>query len=340
MTSYYRPIAQTDAARPEGALPLAGHARIWFDRVEHLQRGEASQILPASAVPQDLRERLCAKRAAPAGLSFDRPVLMGVLNTTPDSFSDGGKFDTLQAACAHGAEMVLEGADMLDVGGESTRPGAVLVPAEEELSRTVPIIGALKEAGIAVPISIDTRKAAVAEGALAAGASVLNDVSALSFDAQMVEIARKSGAPICLMHAQGDPRSMQKDPRYDDVLLDVYDYLEKRICVAVQAGLSRDQLIIDPGIGFGKTAEHNLALIRGLSLFHGLGCPVLLGVSRKRFIGTIGNAPEPARRAAGSVAVALNGLSQAVQIIRAHDIEPHAQAFALWAAMLNKEQDE
>jgi len=339
MTSYYRPIPQTDAARPEGALPLAGHARIWFDRVEQLRRGEASQILPASAVPQDLREKLCAQRVAPAGLSFDSPVLMGVLNTTPDSFSDGGRFETLQAACAHAAEMILQGADMLDVGGESTRPGAVLVPAEEELSRTVPIIGALKEAGSTVPISIDTRKSAVAEGALAAGASVLNDVSALSFDAQMLEIARKSGAPICLMHAQGDPRSMQKDPRYDDVLLDVYDYLEERVCMAVQAGLSRDQLIIDPGIGFGKTADHNLALIRGLSLFHGLGCPILLGVSRKRFIGTIGNAPDPSSRAPGSVAVALHGLSQGVQIIRAHDIEPHAQAFALWEAMLNQGQD-
>ncbi len=339
MTSYYRPLAQTDAARPEGALPLAGHARIWFDRVEVLRRGEASQILPASVLPEEMRDRLCAKRAAPAGLSFERPVLMGVLNTTPDSFSDGGKFDTGPAACAHAREMVAHGADLLDVGGESTRPGAELVPAEEELARTAPIISALREAGIALPISIDTRKAAVAVGALAAGANMLNDVSALSFDAQMIDVAKKSGAPICLMHAQGDPRSMQKDPRYDHVLLDVYDYLAERVSMALEAGLSRDQLIIDPGIGFGKTAEHNLALISGLSLFHGLGCPVLLGVSRKRFIGTIGNAPDPATRAAGSVTVALNGLSQAVQIIRAHDIEPHAQAFALWEAMLNKEQD-
>ena len=319
-------------------MPLAGHARIWFDRVEVLRRREASQILPASVLPQELRDRLCAKRVAPVGLSYERPVLMGVLNTTPDSFSDGGKFDTVQAACAHAREMVAQGAQMLDVGGESTRPGAVLVPAEEELARTAPIISALREAGIALPISIDTRKAAVADGALAAGANMLNDISALSFDAQMIDVVRESGAPICLMHAQGDPRSMQKDPRYDDVLLDVYDYLAERVSMALEAGLSRDQLIIDPGIGFGKTAEHNLALIGGLSLFHGLGCPVLLGVSRKRFIGTIGNAPDPAQRAAGSVAVALNGLSQAVQIIRAHDIGAHAQAFALWEAMLNKEQ--
>jgi len=339
MKSYYRPLAQTDAARPQGALPLAGHARIWFDRVAFLRRGEAARIVPASSIPQQMQDKLSATRVAPAGLSFEKPVLMGVLNTTPDSFSDGGRFDTLQAARAHAAEMVAQGADMLDVGGESTRPGAALVPAHEELSRTAPIISALKEAGVGVPISIDTRKAVVAEGALAAGANVLNDVSAFSFDAQMLDIARKSGAPICLMHAQGDPRTMQKDPRYDDVVLDVYDYLEDRVSLALEAGLARYQLIIDPGIGFGKTADHNLALIRGLSLFHGLGCPILLGVSRKRFIGTIGNAPDPAKRAAGSVAVALNGLSQAVQIIRAHDIEPHAQAFALWDAMLNKELD-
>jgi dihydropteroate synthase len=235
--------------------------------------------------------------------------------------------------------MVAQGAHVLDVGGESTRPGAVLVSEDEELSRTVPIIEALRAAGISVPISIDTRKSVVARGALAAGASFLNDVSAMSFDAQMLDVAKETGAPICLMHAQGDPRTMQKDPRYDDVLLDVYDYLEERLTLALTAGLTREQIILDPGIGFGKTAEHNLALINGLSLFHGLGCPLLLGVSRKKFIGTIGNAPDASKRAAGSVAVATKGLLQAVQIIRAHDIEPHAQAFALWEAMLNKERE-
>lgn len=338
MTRYYRPIAQTDVARPDGALPLAGHARIWFDRVEVLRREGASEILPVSVLPDAVQQKFSAKRVAPTGLTFGRPILMGVLNTTPDSFSDGGKFDTLQAACAHAKEMVAQGADMLDVGGESTRPGAVLVPAEQELSRTMPIIEAMRGAEIVLPISIDTRKSAVARGAIAAGATFLNDISAMSFDAEMLDVARETGAPICLMHAQGDPRTMQKNPRYDNVLLDVYDYLEERLAISLDAGLTRDQIILDPGIGFGKTADHNLALINGLSLFHGLGCPLLLGVSRKRFIGTIGNAPDPSKRAAGSVAVALKGLSQAVQIIRAHDIEPHAQAFALWDAMLNHER--
>jgi len=188
-----------------------------------------------------------------------------------------GRFDTVQTACAHAAEMAAAGAHVIDVGGESTRPGAAFVPVEEELSRTAPIIEALAAAGITAPISIDTRKSAVAQ---------------------------ETGAPICLMHAQGDPRTMQQDP-------------QERLSVALEAGLPREQIILDPGIGFGKTAAHNLALINGLSLFHGLGCPLLLGVSRKRFIGTIGNAPEAAQRAPGSISVALKGLAQAVQIVRA-----------------------
>ncbi len=339
MTLYYRPIARTDAARPEGALPLAGHPRIWFDQVEVLQRGAAPEVQSVSVLSDALRGRLTEQRSAPEGLTFERPILMGVLNTTPDSFSDGGKFDTVQTATIRAAEMVAQGAHLLDVGGESTRPGAQLVEVEKELSRTVPVIEALRAAGEDVPISIDTRKSAVALAALQAGAHLLNDVSAMSFDAEMLDVAKETGAPICLMHAQGDPRTMQKDPRYDNVLLDVYDYLEDRVQLALDAGLDRAQIILDPGIGFGKTAAHNLTLINGLSLFHGLGCPLLLGVSRKRFIGTIGNAPEASRRAPGSVTVALKGLSQAVQMIRAHDIEAHAQAFALWEAMLNQEQE-
>ncbi len=339
MSPYFRPIARIDAARPADALPLAGHRRIWFNQVEILRRDGAAQVRPASVLPEEMRLRLTESRVAPAGLTFEHPVVMGVLNTTPDSFSDGGKFDTVQAACDHAAEMVAQGAHLLDVGGESTRPGAVLVPADEEVSRTVPVIEALRAANSTVPISIDTRKSKVAQAALVAGADLLNDVSAMSFDPQMLDVARKTGAPICLMHAQGDPRTMQESPCYEDVLLDVYDYLEARLQLALDAGIERAQIILDPGIGFGKTAAHNLALINGLSLFHGLGCPLLLGVSRKRFIGTIGKAPEAGKRAAGSVAVALKGVSQAVQMIRAHDIAEHTQAFALWEAMLNQEQE-
>ncbi len=330
---YYRPIAQTDHFRPTSAQPLAGNPHVWFVQVERLQRGGSSKVVWVGDVPSDILQRLTTPRSPIAELDMNTPKLMGVLNTTPDSFSDGGRFTGLDAAVRHARQMVDQGAHILDIGGESTRPGAAFVPVKEEINRTTPVITALRDAGVSAPLSIDTRKADVAQAALEAGAGILNDVSAMSFDVKMSDIAAKSPAPICLMHAQGDPKTMQKDPHYDDVLLDVFDYLESRIAVAEAAGIDRNRIILDPGIGFGKTVSHNLALIRGLSLFHGLGCPILLGVSRKRFIGTIGNQPEADKRASGSVAIALHGLMQGVQIIRAHDIEEHAQAFALWQAL-------
>ncbi len=339
MTTYFRPIAQTDAARPEGALPLAGNPIVWFSQVEALTRGQPSRLVDVVDMASDDLSALTAPRADVAGLGMSAPKLMGVLNTTPDSFSDGGRFTTTEAAVVHARRMVEEGAHILDIGGESTRPGAAFVPVDEEIARTAPVIAALKAARIDTPVSIDTRKAQVARAAVQAGASLLNDVSALSFDAQMADAAARSGAPICLMHAQGDPKTMQENPSYDDVLLDVYDYLAARVVEAKQAGIEPQNIIVDPGIGFGKTPAHNLALIRGLSLFHGLGCPILLGVSRKRFIGSIGSQPQADKRAPGSVAIALQGLMQGVQIIRAHDIEEHAQAFALWHAVNDNKQD-
>ena len=339
MTTYFRPLAQTDHHRPDGALPLAGNPRVWFTHVEQLKRGKPPELIGLRDVPSDVLVRLSAPRADIAGLNIAAPKLMGVLNTTPDSFSDGGRFTTTEAAVVHAQRMVTEGADILDIGGESTRPGAAFVPVDEEIARTAPVIAALKTAQVTTPVSIDTRKAAVAHAAVQAGAGLLNDVSALSFDAQMADTAAKTGAPICLMHAQGDPKTMQDDPSYDNVLLDVYDYLAARVSAAEQAGIDRSKIIVDPGIGFGKTAAHNLALIQGLSLFHGIGCPILLGVSRKRFIGTIADEPQADKRASGSIAIALHGLMQGVQIIRAHDIEEHAQAFALWHAVNNNKQD-
>ncbi|MCY4335625.1 MAG: dihydropteroate synthase [Litoreibacter sp.] len=339
MNSYYRPLAQTGAFRADDALPLVGSALVWFDRAERIARGAASDIVSVAEIPDDICDALTRPRAEIAGLDMGTPALMGVLNTTPDSFSDGGRFDALDAAVSHAQAMAAAGADILDIGGESTRPGAAYVDPLEEIARTAPVIRALRNGGVETPISIDTRKAQVARAALDAGANMLNDVSALSFDAQMAETAVKSSAPICLMHAQGDPKTMQDDPHYENVLLDVYDYLESAVTKAVASGIARERIILDPGIGFGKTQAHNLALIRGLSLFHGLGCPILLGVSRKRFIGAIAGEPQADKRGPGSVAVALHGLSQAVQIIRAHDISEHAQAFALWRALLNEKQD-
>ncbi|NOX73852.1 MAG: dihydropteroate synthase [Alphaproteobacteria bacterium] len=328
---YFRPIAQTDRARPGDARALAGGAS-WFSHVEVLVRGQGARVVPVADIPTDVATRISAPRAPICGFSLERPRLMGVLNVTPDSFSDGGQFERPEAALAQAHAMVAAGADILDIGGESTRPGADFVPAPQEITRTAPVIAALADVG--APISIDTRKAGVAAAAMRAGAGLINDVSAFEYDPKMLEVARSSGAVVCLMHASGDPKTMQDKPAYDDVLLDVYDYLERRVAYCEARGISRTRIMVDPGIGFGKTQAHNLALIRGLSLFHGLGCAILLGVSRKRFIGVIGDAPIAAERAPGSLALGLEGLRQGVQMLRVHDIRETRQAVSLWRAAL------
>ncbi len=330
---YYRPLPQTDPARPADALPLAG-GWCWFDRIEVLRRDGPPRVIAAAEAPPEVLARLTAPRAPVAGLTLDRPRIMGILNVTPDSFSDGGDHLAPATAQEHARAMVAAGAAILDIGGESTRPGAADVPVPEEIARTAPVIAAL--AGGA-PISIDTRKAAVAQAALVAGAALVNDVSAFLHDPAMAGAVAAAGAPVCLMHAQGTPQTMQADPRYDDVLLDVYDHLAARVAAAEAAGIARARILVDPGIGFGKTQAHNLALLARLSLFHALGCPILLGVSRKRFIGAIGQAPEPKARMPGSVAVALAGVAQGAQVIRVHDVAETRQALALWQAVTRGE---
>ncbi len=326
---YFRPIPMFDAARPADALPLAG-GWLWFDRVEVLERDRPPRLVPAREIPAGALDRLTAPRAALAGLGMERPRLMGILNVTPDSFSDGGQFFDHAAAVGQGRMMAGAGAEIIDIGGESTRPGAAEVPVPEEIARTAPVIASLRAGGIDTAISIDTRKAAVARAALEAGASLVNDVSAFGHDPALKPLVAEAGVPVCLMHAQGTPQTMQLDPRYDDVLLDVYDFLAARVAEAEAAGIPRGRILVDPGIGFGKTLEHNLTLLRGLSLFHGLGCAVLLGVSRKKFIGTLGAEPEAARRIPGSVAVALAGVAQGAQILRVHDVWETRQALTLW----------
>jgi dihydropteroate synthase len=328
---YFRPIAMTDPARPSGAVTLAG-GWCWFDRVEVLSRAARGRIIPATEVPAPVLHRLTAPRAPFAGVTMARPCLMGILNVTPDSFSDGGQFLGAEAAVAQ-ARVMAEGAEIIDIGGESTRPGAVEVPVAEEIARTVPVIRALREGGLSAPLSIDTRKAPVADAALQAGATIVNDVSAFDFDPTLGPLVAQSGAPVVLMHAQGVPATMQDDPSYGDVLLDVYDALAARLARAEALGIDRARIVLDPGIGFGKTQAHNLALLRGLSLFHGLGCPILLGTSRKRFIGSIGRAEVPETRAPGSIATALCGFAQGVQITRVHDVAETRQALRLWQAL-------
>ncbi len=327
--SYWRPLAQTGRVRPEEARPLAG-GWCWFTHVARLGRDAAPEVVPAEAVPGDALARLTAPRAPLAGLAFDRPRIMAILNVTPDSFSDGGRFAGAEEAAAEGRAAAAAGAEILDIGGESTRPGAETVPAAEELARAVPVVRALADGDALV--SIDTRKAAVAREAVAAGAGLVNDVSAMTFDPAMAGVVAASGWPVCLMHARGDPRTMQDAPAYDDVLLDVYDHLADRVAAAERAGIGRERIVLDPGIGFGKTLDHNLALLEGLSLFHGLGCPILLGASRKGLIGTVGAAPQPADRMPGSVGVALAALAQGVHILRVHDVAATRQALRLWLA--------
>lgn len=331
MTLYWRAIPSLDPARPNGALPLAG-GLAWFDHVECLSRTGAPKILSAADAPGHIIAALTKPRTPIAQLPLDQPRLMGILNTTPDSFSDGGHHADLQQAVARAEEMAAQGADIIDIGGESTRPGATDLDSSEEIERTAPVIAALRETNML--LSLDTRKSTVARAGLQAGVHILNDVSGLRFDPTLADVAATSGAPLILMHSIATPQTMQAEAAtaYQDVLLDVYDGLAAAIATAEAAGVARDKIIVDPGIGFGKNQPQNLALIQRISLFHSLGCAILLGVSRKGFIGTIGDEPQADKRGPGSAGVGLWALGQGVQVLRVHDIALHKQAVALWRA--------
>jgi dihydropteroate synthase len=312
-------------------VALAGGA-LWFTHAEVLERSASSRVVAVEDVPADVLGRLTGARAAICGLDMAQPQIMGILNVTPDSFSDGGRHNDPDEAGQAALTMVSQGASLIDVGGESTRPGADFVSPEQEVARTVPVISALQRQSGAV-ISIDTRKAAVARAALAAGAGLINDVSGFTFDTDLAPLSAQAGVPVCVMHAQGDPENMQDNPKYDNVCLEVYDFLEKQAVNLNELGIPRSRIIVDPGIGFGKTLEHNLTILQNLSLFHGLGCAILLGASRKRFIGTLGNEPRAEARTPGSIAIALAGLAQGVQFLRVHDVAETVQAVRLWQAV-------
>lgn len=257
---------------------------------------------------------------------------MGIVNVTPDSFSDGGRHDTAQAAVAHGLALLADGADILDIGGESTRPGATAVGEAEELARVIPVIERLR-ARAAAPISIDTMKPAVARAAIAAGATIWNDVAALR-EPGAVETAAELGCEVVLMHMLGEPRTMQEDPRYDDVVAEVEAFLLARAEAAITGGVAKDRIQLDPGIGFGKTLDHNLALIAALPRFVASGFPILLGASRKRFIAAIDHlAGQADQRLGGSLAVALEGVRAGVAAVRVHDVRETVQALSVYAAV-------
>jgi len=262
-----------------------------------------------------------------------RGVIMGVINVTPDSFSDGGVFNDAATAIAHGLRLAEEGAEILDVGGESTRPGSGAVPRDEELRRVLPVIEGLAGRTPAA-LSIDTSKADVARAALEAGAEIINDVTALRGDGKMARVGAESGAGVVLMHMRGTPRTMQKDPHYDAVARDVAGFLRERLEAARASGIARDRLAVDPGIGFGKTAEHNLELIASLGTIAGLGCPVVLGVSRKSFLAAAAGCPDVADRDAPTVALTGLGRELGARIFRVHAVRANVEALRMTEAIL------
>ena len=290
-----------------------------------------SQGRDAGAHAIALAERLRRPPARFAGLALDRPLIMGVINVTPDSFSDGGEAYSPETAIARGRAHVEAGADIIDIGGESTRPGSSPVPEDEELDRVLPVVRHLAATGAA--ISVDTRRAGVMAAALDAGATIINDVTALQGDAGAMAIAAERKAWVVLMHMLGEPRTMQDDPRYDDALLDVYDFLEERVSACEAAGIGRERIAVDPGIGFGKSADHNLEILEGLGVYRAIGCPVVIGVSRKSFIAKLSAGEPPDRRLAGSVAAALAAVARGAHVVRVHDVGETRQALAVWTAI-------
>jgi dihydropteroate synthase len=352
---YLRPIAFADSPQSEhGDAVRLGGAMVWASRFALIVR-EAGRVVSRervaapdmprtlAALPDDLARQGEAQWAAlrkvhaplvcgARTIRLDQPQVMGILNVTPDSFSDGGQFlDDPQAALAHGASMLEAGAAIVDVGGESTRPGAAAVWEGDELKRVVPAVERLAAMGAAV--SIDTRRPAVMEAALGAGAHVINDVSALRFDPRSLEFAASSGAPVVLMHAPGSGEDLHADAHYTDVVLDVFDWLAERRDAALAAGVAADRVILDPGIGFGKSVASNLALLNALPLFHALGHPLLVGVSRKRMVGALSNEAPAHLRLGGSLVLATKALDAGVHILRVHDVFETVQAVRVWRGM-------
>jgi len=347
MRTLLRPTAFVDSPfGHDGKVTRLAGGLNWFAAVELLaidgNRRTATELLPVEGVESRFDDDLASQWKAVTSprpplqlgdrtIRLDQPQVMGIVNVTPDSFSDGGRFADASAAASAGADMATAGAAIIDVGGESTRPGAKLVWEGEEIERAVPVIRQLAAGGAAV--SIDTRKADVMTAALEAGARLVNDVSALTYDDRSAEIIAAAGVPVVLMHHRGNPATMQQDPRYDDVLVEVYLWFEERIVAAQAAGIARDKILIDPGFGFGKNVSHNLELMNGLAIFHALGCPVVVGASRKRTIGALSNEAPSDQRLGGSLAFALKAVEQGVQIVRVHDVPETVQALRVWRGL-------
>lgn len=352
---YFRPTAFVDAPFDlDGKVMRLAGGLLWFSAFDVIvvDGGERSapRLVTVEAVDDFLAtladDQAAAARVTIARISaarapfqlgervlrFDEPRIAGILNITPDSFSDGGAhIEDPQAAADAGFAMSASGAALIDVGGESTRPGAADVWEGDEIERVIPVVERLVASGVAV--SIDTRKAAVMEAALAAGATIINDVSALRFDDRALDLVAKAGCPVIIMHHSGKAHDLHADPNYRDLLIEVYDWLNARIEELVAGGVARDRIVVDPGIGFGKALQHNLSLINGLSLFHGLGCPIMLGASRKRLIGALSNEAPVEDRLGGSLSLVTLAAAQGVQLVRVHDVKESVQALHVWRGL-------
>ena len=341
---HLRPVqfVDTPVGRDGEVARLAG-GMLWFAAYEVTEQGRRRTvpITALDALLQDeraaqLHARITAPRPAlilgDRTLRFDQPAVVGILNTTPDSFSDGGAHGEDPAAAASaGVAMAAAGAALIDVGGESTRPGATAVWEGDEIARTVPVIERLARSGTLV--SIDTRKAAVMEAALAAGSAIVNDVAALLWDDRALEVVARAGCPVVLMHSPDPASGGHGTAGYGDVLTDVFDWLAGRIDAVVAGGVDRARIIVDPGIGFGKSLADNLTLLNGIAIFHGLGCPILLGASRKRMIGALSNEAPSDARLGGSLALAMKGIEAGVQLLRVHDVAETVQAVRVWRGL-------
>jgi dihydropteroate synthase len=318
----------------------------WFAAVELIRiegsKRASTELLPVEGIEDRFDDDMAAQwRALTSArpplqlgdrtIRLDQPQVMGIVNATPDSFSDGGQFADSTTAASAGADMASDGAAIIDVGGESTRPGAKPVWEGDEIERIVPVIRQLAAGGTAV--SADTRKADVMTAALEAGARMINDVSALTYDDRSAGVLAAANVPVIMMHHQGAPETMQNDPHYADVLIETYQWFEERIEAAQDAGIARDKILIDPGFGFGKNVGHNLELMNGLALFHSLGCPLVIGASRKRTIGALSGEAPADRRLGGSIAFALKAAEQGAQLVRVHDVFETVQALKVWRGL-------
>ena len=347
MRTLLRPTAFVDSPLGhDGRVARLAGGLNWFAAVELIgvdgNRRASTELAPVEDIDNRFDDDMAAQWSAltaprvPLQLGertvrLDQPQVMGIVNATPDSFSDGGQFAEAATAAEAGANMAAEGAAIIDVGGESTRPGAKPVWEGDEIERIAPVIRQLATGGAAV--SVDSRKADVMTAALEAGARMVNDVSALTYDGRSAGIIAASGVPVVLMHHQGAPETMQDDPRYDDVLVEIYLWLEERIAAAVAAGIARERILVDPGFGFGKNVAHNLELMNGLALFHSLGCPLVIGASRKRTIGALSAEAPVEKRLGGSIAFAFKAAEQGVQVLRVHDVPETVQALRVWRGL-------